>query len=650
VLIRRSHIVYNDLMISEGSLVIYKNKPAVVKEQTDGKFLISLAGAEQIKVRDKDIELIHPGPVKNFDSLESIGTQTSAIREAWELLLDEGSSMSLNDFSSFIFNEYTPASAYAVFILLRDGLYFSGSISAISPRNKDEVIAEELKREAARRETGERAQFLERLKSCLKKSTPMLPDDARFFQDVEALSYGKSLKSRTMKEIETSETPEDAHSVLLKTGIWTNSINPHPARFGLSLSGASVCPKSDEKESCIPLRADLCRLASFAIDSPWSSDPDDAVSIETLDNGCCVLYVHVADPASLIAFDSPAEKEARDRGATLYLPEATVRMLADESLPLFALGLSEKSAALTFKLLIDAGGNVTETEIFPSIVQVRRITYEQADKELDRAADEAADGAPYSALQALYSLSQKIFNRRASHGAVNIDFPDIHITAKDGNVSINPIAEYRSACLVKECMIAAGEGAGTWAASRGLAFPYISQEVELQPDHARFAVSGFAGSYQIRRCMRPRILSVKPGRHQGLGLDTYTQVTSPLRRYTDLLAHIQIRAFLRGEKPLGADDISARLGFSEAASVAVVHAERASVNHWKMVYLSCKKDSVWNAVALENKGNRWAVLIPSLALETQVSLKGDVSPNDEINLILKSVNIPRGEAVFSQEN
>jgi hypothetical protein len=67
-----------------------------------------------------------------------------------------------------------------------------------------------------------------------------------------------------------------------------------------------------------------------------------------------------------------------------------------------------------------------------------------------------------------------------------------------------------------------------------------------------------------------------------------------------------------------------------------------------MVYLSDKKDSVWDAVALEKKGNRWAVVIPSIALETQVSVQNELSPNENIKLVLKSVNIPKGEAVFVQ--
>jgi len=626
----------------ENSLVVYKNKPAIVKEKADGKFSILLQDGTQIKVRDKDIELIHPGLVKDFKSIIDNELSVSAIREAWELLSEESTPMSLKDLSLFIFNQFTPASAYTVYSLLRDGLYFSGAISKIIPRSKAETTAEEAKRETLQRETGERTRFLEYLKTCLKNTGSSITvqissEDARFMQDIEALAYGKSAKSRTMKDLGLGETPEDAHLLLLKSGFWTGMINPHPGRFGLSLSGADICPSAPPLEE---KRQDLCHLPAFAIDSPWSNDPDDAISIETADSQMSsVLYVHIADPASSIVFDSPAEKEARDRGATLYLPEGAVRMLADDVLPLYALGLSEKSFALTFKMTIDESGAVTGTEIFPSIIKVRRITYENADMEMENGNDGAV-------LHSLYDLSQKINKRRAAQGAVNIELPDVHITVENECVKIEPVMEWRSALIVKECMIAANEGAGTWAAQRGLAFPYISQEAELPNDHMKLARAGMAGAIQLRKCMRPRILSVKPGRHQGLALDTYTQVTSPLRRYTDLLAHIQIRAFLRGEKPLGADDVSARLGFSEAAAAAVVQAERASENHWKMVYLSGKKDSLWDATVLENKGSRWAVMIPLLAMETQVALQRSVSPNDSIKLVLKSVNIAKGEAVF----
>jgi len=632
-------------MIENHALVVYKNKPALVKEKVNGKITISFKDGSEVKVRDKDIELIHPGPVKDFRDLESFGNIstindqfTGAIREAWELLLNENAPFPLKDLASLIFGEYTPSSAYAAYSLLADGLYFSGTAGEIVPRSKDEITTEEAKRNGKQRETDERTQFLQRIKTILKnpQADSILPEDARFIQDVQALALGKSAKSRTMKELGLGETPEDAHALLLKTGFWTNMVNPHPDRFGLSLNSADISPDKMPAED----RRDLCHLAAFAIDSPWSNDPDDAVSIETAE-GRNILYVHVADPAACVAPDSPAEKEARDRGATLYLPEKTVRMLAEEFLDQFALGLGEKSIALTFKMTFNENGKIIDTEIFPSIVRVQRITYEEADREMD--ADTDSMGA--AVLRDLYDLAQRNYKRRTAQGAVNIELPEVHIRLEKGKPQIQPIVQYRSAFIVRECMLIACESAGNWAAANALALPYLSQEADIQDA----VEDGLAGSFQLRRCMRPRILQTKPGRHQGLGLDVYTQVTSPLRRYTDLLAHIQIRAFLRGGKLLSADEVSHRLGFSEAGASAAVQAERASRSHWTMVYLSEKKDSVWDAAALEKKGNRWAVIIPSLALETQVFLQKDISPNKNVKLVLKSVNIPRLEAVFSHE-
>jgi exoribonuclease-2 len=622
-------------MIQAGALVVYKTKPALVKEITGDKFSISICGGSPVKVRDKDFELIHPGPVNNLNDIEQKDLRSPVIRESWELLSDEekGGTLSLKELASFIYGEYTPSAALAVHSLLLDGLYFSGVIEAIAPREKNEVMAEETKRNEKQRDAAERSQFLDRVKACLKKNgeSSLLSEDSRFMQDIEALAYGKSLKSRTMKDLGLGETPEDAHSLLLKTGFWNTAVNPHPSRYGVSLAKACVkpdAPASNEQ------RRDLCHLAAFAIDSPWSHDPDDAVSID----GDGALYVHVADPSASVAADSPAEKEARDRGATLYLPETTVRMLSDEFLPVFALGLSETSPALTFKMTVNENGEVLETEIFPSMVKVRRMSYEEADNEMEKGGTEEA-----KALCALYDLAEKIYKRRTECGAINIELPETHISVKDGVVEILPINRHRSSFTVKECMIIAGEGAGRWASGKGLAFPYLCQEAEL-PEKV---LGGFAGSMQLRKSMRTRVLSTKPGRHEGLGLDTYTQVTSPLRRYTDLLAHIQIRAYLRGNAPLSADEVMAHVSAGEAASIASVHAERASRAHWTMVYLEGKKDSIWDAVAVENKGNRWLTLIPSLSLETQAALNRNAAPNDNVKLILKSVNIPRGEANFA---
>jgi exoribonuclease-2 len=611
-------------MMGENSLVVYKNKPALIKEKTADKLLIVLAGGDTVKVREKDIEIIHPGPLKNLSEIgENGAVSAGTVRETWELLLAEGQTVPLKELAELAFGAYSPAGAWAAFSLLLDGLYFTGTADAIRPRQREQVSADEKKRAEKQQTSGERELFLERLKSRRLD----LPSDNRFMQDVEALAYGRTNKSRTMKDIGRGETPEDAHDLLLESGFWNEQHNPHPGRCGVSLLPAQCAPDPPPAED----RRDMTRLAAFAIDSPWSHDPDDAISLD-VENGKQILYVHVADPSASIAMDSPPEKEARDRGATLYIPEGSFRMLAEEALPIYALGLAETSPALTFKMTLNDDGGIAETEIFPSTVKITRLSYQEADTL-----------AEDTRLSGLFAVAERNLKRRLRAGAVHIDLPEVHISLRQGRVTVEPLVPYRSTGLVRECMLLAGEGAGVWAIQHNVPFPYIEQEIGDMPDKI---FPGMAGSYQLRRCLRPRILSTKPGRHEGLGLDTYTQVTSPLRRYTDLLAHIQIRAFLRGAESLSPDEFYARMAAGEAAASAVNQAERASRSHWIMVYLSAQKDSVWDAIALEKKGNRWAVVIPALALETQVSFRNEIEPNERIKLVLKSVHIPQGEAIF----
>ncbi|MFP3042247.1 RNB domain-containing ribonuclease [Treponema primitia] len=629
-------------MISEKSLVAYKNKPALVialkSAETGDKITISLAGGEKLKVREKDIEFLHRGPCSQADieALFSIGTNGGEtedidIQGAWDLL--QGNTVPLRDLAELAYGAYTAQSAWAAYGLLKEGLYFSGDIKALTSRDAAAVAADAERRNLKQQDQADREAFLERLKALALD----LPGDSHFLQDVEALAYGRTEKSRTLRDLGRQETPLEAHRLLFSAGVWTPWVNPHPQRFGLSLSPARVAPAPPPADEP---RTDLTHLEAYAIDSPWSNDPDDAISLEKHPGGGAdTLYVHIADPAASILPGSPADIEARGRGATLYLPEGAIRMLADEALSLFALGLSDSPCpALTFKLILGEDGSILETDIFPSLVRITRLSYAQAD---------AAVGAE-TVLAGLFRVAERNLQRRIAAGAVMIDLPEAHISVHEEKVAINLIETYKSAETVRECMLLAGEGAARWALQRHLPFPFVSQETGDLPASP---LPGMAGSYQLRRCMRPRTLSTKPGLHWGLGLEQYTQVTSPLRRYTDLLAHQQIRAFLktgayRDRAPLAEEKILIALAAGEAAAAATVQAERTSRAHWTAVYLLDKKDSPWEGIVMEKKGSQAVVMIPSLALETQLFPKGDTAPNDTLTLSLSSVKIPESEAVF----
>jgi len=641
--------------IQNNSLVIYKAKPAIIKECGE-KFLIALQNGAELRVREKDFELLHPGPVKNFDSLAGAlpktgqdtlqkdegdagnmqkdgegtvdGQDESALKELWELVVDENRNFTLEELASLADGGWTPKNALIIYNALISGLYFGGTINEIRVKNRDELEIEEKKRQQKENEEQERQAFLSRLKN----KAIVLPDDAHYLQDVEALALGKSEKSKTMRGAELKEDPIAAHKLLLELKFWDAFVNPYPSRNEVSASSPKIgpnlplaAPPEDEE------RADLTHLAAYAIDDEESTDPDDAISLE---NGS-TLYVHVADPAASIFPGSPADIEARGRGATLYSPETTARMLPEIALDFYALGLTEKSKALSFKLNLAGDGEIEKVEIFPSIVSVRRMSYKEADS-----AGELID---------LEKLAERNLARRLKAGATVIDFPQVHIKVKDKEISISPLPEYKSNLLVRECMLLACEGAARWALERHIPFPFISQETQNPPAELE---TGYAGAFQLRKTMHSRVLSTKPGLHQGLGLDIYTQVTSPLRRYIDLLAHQQIRACLRGQKLISEDEMLARLGCADRATFAVTKAERASRLHWTAAYLSGKEGMEAQAIILEKRGAHASVLIPTLGLETQTTLSGPntaLNPNDQITLKLSKVRLSTCEIIFTAE-
>ena len=646
-------------------LAWYRGRPALVIERGPAgqgdKITITAAAegrgkkTETIKVREKDIEVLHPGPLfdltSQFNATETGTDQT--LHDAWELIESGGVPVTLRELAELAYGEFTPQNAWAARLVLADGLYFTGTVDSIHAKSEADIVAGKEKRQGKAREGREREAFLERLRSGGLDPA----QDGRFLQDIEALAYGKTDKSRTMKELGRTETPEEAHRLLLECRFWDKWVNPHPRRFGISPGTAAFpdLPQIDTE------RQDCTNLPAFAIDSPWSSDPDDALSLENK-NGRRILYVHVADPASVIKGGSPADVEARARGATLYLPEGVWPMLGG-AIPHFALGLTgTPNQALTFKITLACGNSpacggldgIEDIEIFPSLVNVTRLSYEEADLLIEGAAENTADSMKALVLRELCELAEANLERRLNAGGVHIALPEVHISAAHRTIQIMPIVPHRSAGMVRECMLLAGEGAAAWAARRRLPFPYITQETGDLPAKP---LAGLAGNCQIRRCMRPRSVSARPGYHWGLGLDGYSQVTSPLRRYTDLLAHQQIHAYLdieggrQGPEPLTEEEVLFRLAAGDAAAQAVTQAERASKAHWTAVYLdeqlTAGTDHLWDAVVTEKRANGLGIIIPDLGLEAQTG--GSVPLNETIKVRLKSVRIPECEMIFVQE-
>jgi exoribonuclease-2 len=211
------------MTLREGSLVLYKNRPARVA-RVGGKIEIELEGGETLKVRPKDVTGLHPGPM---DSLSELEPQAGEVKTAWELLA--GGTTSLTDLAELAFGAYTAATAWAAWELVADGLYFQGTPQEVVARTPEEVAQERETREARAAEREAWEGFLERA-----RAGRVGPEDTTFLQDVEALALGHRDESRVLREMGRAVIPENAHALLLELGYWDRTLDPYPTRLRLN--------------------------------------------------------------------------------------------------------------------------------------------------------------------------------------------------------------------------------------------------------------------------------------------------------------------------------------------------------------------------------------------------------------------------------
>lgn len=612
--------------MEKNTLVLYKTQLAIVCDFEQDKILINYQGQDKKhptlsqKVRQKDIVILDKRPATNIeDALREVACNFSeGIKEAWELLCDEPCSTPLEQLGEIVIGkDYSSLKSWSLYCQLSTSLYFAldtkalalGSISFL-PRTISSIQELKQKQEQKANAMLQRQEFIKRLKA--RKLN--LKTDATFMQDVEALALGTSDKSRTLSDAGISQTQEAAHRVLLETRVWSYFKNPYPSRYGVSLQGATenlASPIAEERLNveCI----------SYAIDAKDSTDPDDAIGYDGK-----YIWVHVADPASTVTPDSKIDIMARGRGATLYIPEGTARMLSESCLADYALGLKPLSQALSFRIKLDSNAQISECEVFKTTVTVKRLSYEEAQAQKET-----------SELKPLFEIAQKLLNRRLKAGATIITMPEVAINIVDNEVEISPHMLLESNILVREMMLLAGEAAAKFAFSHSIPFPYISQAA---PENLPTKLAGLAGEYRKRRSMKARNVGVSPSAHTALGLSMYSQVTSPLRRYGDLVSHQQLRNFITKKPLIDKDSMLERISAGDAASKSVIMAERKTRLHWTLVYLLQHKDWSGDAIVVELRQKQVQCIIPSLAFEFTLQKEG-VALNDIIRVKPRKINL-----------
>ena len=627
----------------KGALVCYKSKAAIVdavseKGEKDDKIEISILKTTK-RVRDKDIKLLHPGPVSDIYTLDmELPDPPETLSETLELL--EEDVVSLSELSDLLYGEFSPQSAWSSWMLVMDGLYFeladeNASDSAgdlIKARPQDLIAADKEKRESKLEQQEAWDTLIERISNGLIEEA-----DYTHLVEVEQLACGERENSRILKAVGIHETKEAAHALLIKLGYWPQENNPWPRRMGVTMSDPEIAiPEAVETS-----RRDLQHLQAWAIDDVGNQDPDDAISLEGNR-----LWVHIADVSSLVTPDSELDIEARSRGTNVYLPDQTIHMLPSGITEQLGLGLQEQSNALSIGFTIGENGELGDIELCFSLIQVTRTTYDDADMELD------------STFAELKLVTDRYHQRRIYNNAAMLDLPEVNIKVDNGEISIRPYGRGGSRKIVTEAMLAAGEAVALFAHQNNIPIPYAYQPEPEEIQHPQ----KMSEHYAYRRCFKASRHTTEPAAHFGLGLPIYTRVTSPIRRYLDLIVHQQLRAFLTqsAEYPLlGHEELVERIGLADEASLAARKAERHSNQHWTMLYLNQYKKKQGNnneghwqgeAVVVMQDERKTSVILPDLALEPKLQRQDNTELDQSLTVQVQSVNIPELQVFFRVVN
>lgn len=333
-------------------------------------------------------------------------------------------------------------------------------------------------------------------------------------------------------------------------------------------------------------RTDLRHLKTFTIDGADAKDLDDAISIAVLDNGNYSLGVHIADVAHYVKEGSPLDREALNRGNSVYLIDRVVPMLPKElSNGICSLNPNEDRLTLSIIMEISKHGKVVNHKILESVINSKaRLIYDDVSDYLENDSEEAKEKLKdvLTELKDMEELARILNNNRERRGSIDFDFPETMIILDDiGNpIEIKKMDRRIANRMIEEFMLVANETVAEeyfWAeisflyriheepAQEKLSdfakfihnFGYILKGKEIHPKELQLLTKEIKGKKEeivistlLLRSLKKARYSSEPNIHFGLAAKYYCHFTAPIRRYPDLVIHRIIKDNLKGKLSL----------------------------------------------------------------------------------------------------
>jgi exoribonuclease-2 len=357
-------------------------------------------------------------------------------------------------------------------------------------------------------------------------------------------------------------------------------------------------------------------VAAFSLDELGTTEIDDAFSVARQPTGELRVGVHIAAPALGIAPGSALDAIARERLSTAYMPGRKYTMLPDDVVARFSLdhGGAQPAVSLYFDLSAEGlpGAAHSRVERIPIAANLRHAQYDVLNEAFEA---ERPTGLPYEEeLRSLWRVALALEKQRGrpSTGAALVDYS---FFIEDERVRIVPRKRGSPLDkLVSELMILVNSRWGELLAERDI-----------------------AGIYRVQSTGKVR-LSVHPEPHEGLGLRCYAWMSSPLRRYVDLVNQWQLVAALQGKRPPFVRSsealLSAMRGFELTYARYDEH-QRAMESYWSLRWLLQEKIHDIDAVVLREN----LVRLAGLPLTVRVPSLPDAGSGTRVRLAIKAVDL-----------
>jgi ribonuclease R len=386
--------------------------------------------------------------------------------------------------------------------------------------------------------------------------------------------YATSLEGMVKQVVGHKNDPGmDILSIVIANGI--------PTKFPDEVLAEADAVPDSINPSDFPERRDLRDQMIVTIDGEDAKDLDDAVTVRKLANGNYFLGVHIADVSYYVTTDSQLDKEAFERGTSVYLTDRVIPMLPQRlSNGICSLNPKVPRLAMSCEMEITQQGEIVTHEIFQSVIQTtERMTYTAVNQILEEQSPEVMER--YQELvpmfQEMGELHHILEAMRIRRGAVSFEDNEAKVLVDSEGHPLDIILRKRGIGerLIESFMLAANETIARHFNDRQLPFIYRIHEDPKEEKLRRFfdfasalgiVVKQTKGSItpkdlqqivedtaerpeamvintMLLRSMQQAKYSENNYGHYGLAAEDYTHFTSPIRRYPDLIVHRLIRAY-----------------------------------------------------------------------------------------------------------